>query len=138
MTVVGIQHGDIEPIVAFAVDANGDPLPGKTDIKIKIRRQSDGKYFDWSDNTFKTGASVSQLLQVLAEVSATYSSGEYHLDTVSHVKGFNTSLISNPVDDDIYFVTAIQDGGSDVKNLPKTGEIKVGTFVVSNHTPLTF
>lgn len=138
MTITGIQHGNIEPIIVFAIGADGDPLPGKTDIKVKIRRQSDGKYFDWSDNTFKVGASVSQMLQALEEVQATYSPGEYRLNTVVHVNGFNTSLVTNPISDDTYFVVADQDGGSDAVNLPQTGEIKVGTFVVSNHTPLIF
>jgi hypothetical protein len=138
MTIVGIQHGDKEPIVVTAMDTNGLPVIGKTDIKIKIRRQSDNYYFDWSDNTFKLGVAVSQLLQALDEVSVTFSAGEYRLNSLAHVNGFDTSLITNPVNNDIYFVCALQIGGTDVANLPQYGEIKVGTFVVANHTPVIF
>lgn len=129
MNCVRIQTGQTEPIVALIIDVNGDELTGKTDIKIRIRRVSDGFYFDWSDDTFKAGGSVSQLLEVLSEVSATLSPGEYHLDTASHVDGFDTSQIVNAADDDVYFVTAIQDGGTDAANVPMIGEIKVGSFV---------
>jgi len=129
MNCVRIQTGQKEPIVALIVDANGNELTGKTDIKIKIRRLSDGFYFDWADDTFRSGGAVSQLLQALSEVSGTYSPGEYQLNTASHVDGFDTSVITNAADDDVYFITAIQDSGTDAANVPLIGEIKVGNFV---------
>lgn len=129
MNCVRIQTGQKEPIVALIVDANGDELTGKTDIKIKVRRLSDGYYFDWSDDTFKAGASVSQMLQALIEVSAAYSPGEYQLNKAGHSGGFDTSTITNANDDDVYYVTAIQDSGTDAANVPLIGEIKVGSFV---------
>ena len=70
MSVVGIQHGVTEPIIVSIIDVNKAPITGLTDIKIQIRRQSDGFYFDWSDNTFKAAASVVNLWQALMEVSA--------------------------------------------------------------------
>jgi len=138
MSVVGIQHGRVEPIIVAVIDLSGQPLGGKSDIKIRIRRQSDNNYFDWNDNTFKLGASVLQLLQALEEVDALLSPGEYKLNSISHVNGFSTSLITNPNNDDIYFVTAVQDGGGDAANMPQYGELRVGTFVIADHTPMVF
>jgi len=50
---VQIQSGAKEPIVVMVVDNNGDPIAGLIDIKLKVRRNSDGFYLDWSDNIFK-------------------------------------------------------------------------------------
>lgn len=124
-----IQTGDKEPIVVYVEDATGEELTGKTDIKIKIRRLSNDNYFDWDDNTFKDPALAVQLLETLSEVSSTYSPGVYQLDTAQHQNGFDTSVIANPSADDTYYVTAVQDGGSDAANLPLNGEIKVGQYV---------
>jgi hypothetical protein len=132
MSCIRIQTGQIEPIVAVVVDIAGDLLPGKTNIKIRIRRNSDGYYFDWSDDTFKTAGTVAQMLQQLVEISATFSPGEYELHTgaTAHNHGFDTSKITNPASGgDDYFFTCIQDGGSDASNLPQSGEIKVGGFI---------
>jgi len=131
-----IQTGDKEPVVVLIVDGTGTPLTGKTNIKIRVRRLSDGFYFDWSDNTFKTGGSVVTLLQALVEVSATLSPGEYQLNKVGHVNGFNTLTIINPIANDTYVVTAIQDSGTDAGNVPQIGEVKVGGFADSISTNL--
>lgn len=138
MTVVGIQEKQKEPIRVVVIGSDGKPLTGKTNIKIRIQRYSDQKYFDWTDNTFKVGASVAQLLQALQEISATFSPGEYHLNFGSHSNGFNTSLITNAVENEIYFVTAIQDGADDAMNMPQIGEIRVGTFVITDRSPVIF
>ena len=124
-----IQTGDTEPIVVRVEDATGENLTGKTDIKVKIRRLSNDNYFDWDDNTFKAPVLVTQLLETLDEVSSTYSPGLYQLDTASHQNGFDTSVITNASSDDTYYVTAVQDGGTDAANLPLDGEIKVGQYV---------
>jgi hypothetical protein len=133
-----IQEGQKEPVRVVVLDSSGQFLTGKTDIKIRIQRNSDLKYFDWSDDTFKAGSSVTQALQALQEMSATYNPGVYHLNTVSHVDGFDTSVITNPVEGDIYFITAVQDGGSDASNLPQTGEVRVAKFVVTDKSPTVF
>lgn len=129
MTCVRIQTDQTEPITVLIVDANGDALPGKSDIKIKIRRLSDGLYFDWDDNEFKTPGAITQLLETLDPVSDSYSPGEYHLSTTDHPDGFDTSKIVNAADDDVYYITAIQDGGTDAANVPQIGEIKEGDFL---------
>lgn len=116
-----IPTGATEPITATVLDTNGDPLVGKTDIKVKVRRQSDDQWLDWSDMTFKAGGSVAQLLQALGEVSQTFAPGDYELD-------FDTSAIANPVADDIYHFTVMQDVGTDADNLPLNGDLEVGTW----------
>jgi hypothetical protein len=136
--MAGIQEKQKEPIRVFAVAFDGTPLTGKTSIKMKIQRKSDRLYFDWSDNTFKAGASVTSLLQVLSEVSATYSAGIYELNTGSHVYGFDTSLITNYTTGEIYFLTVIQDGEDDAVNLPQVGEIRAGSDVISDKSPVLF
>jgi len=138
-TCTRIQTGETEPIVVLILDASGDPLTGLTDIKIRVRRASDGFYLDWSDNTFK--ATPVQLLQQLEEISATYSPGEYHLDTLTHVGGFDTSTVVQTVDEEVYFFTSVQDGGTDASNPIQVGEIKVGGFVddiVEDRYPVIF
>lgn len=142
---VQIPTGSNEPVVVLVVDANGDPLTGKSDIKIQIRRRSNGEYFDWSDSTFKAYALVTSPLLTLVEVSAVASPGEYELDSpgLGHDKGFDTSNIVNPLADDHYFVTAIQDGGSaDAANMPQIGEIRVGgiadSIEVESRHPVVF
>lgn len=136
---VRIKTGAKEPIVVLIVDQNGDELTGLVDIKIKIRRGSDGFYLDWSDNNFK--AFPTQLLEALAEVSSVLSPGEYYLNTATHVEGFDTSTFVQLVDEEQYFVTAVQDGGSSAANVPQMGEIKVGGFVddiVEDRYPVIF
>jgi hypothetical protein len=136
------QTGSTEPIVVLVTDANGDELTGKTDIKVKMWRRSDGFFYDWSDETFKAAGHVS-LLKTLTEFNFALSPGVYYLNDIpaGHVGGFNTSLVSNPVGDDIYFFNAIQDPKTDASNSPFIGEVKVGGFVddiVEDRYPVIF
>lgn len=125
---VRVQTGAIEPIEAMALDIFGEPLTGKTDIKVWIRRISDNFYYDWSNNTFES--SPAQLSQELVEISSSKSPGEYRLYSPPyHINGFDTGAPTNKVMDDTYEITVDQVGGSDVSNLPEIGEIKVGQFV---------
>lgn len=136
---VRIKTGEKEPIVVLIVDKNGDPLTGLTNAKIKVRRGSDGFYLDWSDNTFR--ASPTQLLEALEEISSVYSPGEYQLNTPTHVDGFDTSTFVQLVDEEQYFITAIQDGADTASNVPQIGEIKAGGFVddiVEDRYPVIF
>ena len=136
---VQIQSGAKEPIVVMVVDDNSDLIIGLTDIKLKVRRNSDGFYLDWLDNTFKPV--VTQLLQSLEEVSPAFSPGEYRLNTVDHVDGFDTSTFVGALPEEVYFFTAIQDGGLNASNVPQIGEIKVGGYVdnvVEDRLPVIF
>ena len=126
---VNLETGGIEPIEVSISDLWGQPLLGATNIKAKVRRNSDLKYFDWSDNTFRSAGSVVQILEVLSPVSSVHSKGEYFLNTALHPKGWDTSKITNPVADDVYHITVIEDGSAFASNLPQVGEIKVGRWV---------
>jgi len=126
---IRIQSGDKEPIIATVFDEDGKLLPGKTDIKLKIWRASDGYFFDWDDNTFKLPGSVTQMLVVLSPTDVTYAPGEYQLSTPTHARGFNTANIVNPNSFDVYQFNILQDGGTDAVNVPQFGEIHVGGFI---------
>jgi len=125
--VVRIQSGQKEPVEVIIVDSSSVRLTGLTDIKLQIRRISDGFLFDWSDDTFK--ASPVTKLQVMSEISAANSPGEYKLDKAGHVDGFDMATITNKVADDVYRLTLIQDPVASADNVPQTGEIKEGDFI---------
>ena len=124
-----IQTGGKEPVETLIVTTSGVELTGSTNIKCKIRRLSDGKYYDWSDDTFKSSGSVVKLLEALREVSSVSSKGEYILDTLTHAKGWDTTKITNPISKDIYFITVVEDGTSLSGNLPQIGELKTGDWL---------
>jgi len=125
---VRIQTGAVEPIEVLAVDVLRRRLTGLTNIKVLIRRLSDGLHLDWLSNLF--APIPVQLFQALTEVSATYSPGAYHLATAPHSSGFDPGSIGNVNPDDTYVVTAVQDGDpQNAVNLPQVGEIKVGDWL---------
>jgi hypothetical protein len=126
---VRIQTGAKEPIEVMVLDTYGDPLTGKSDVVVKIRRQSDDFVYDWSDDEFKPPVSVASLSYPLVEVDSVNSPGEYRLDKAGHDNGFDTSTIVNPVNNDTYTITVTEDVANDAANLPAVGEIKVGQFV---------
>ncbi len=128
MNVVHIQTGAKEPIEVMAVDPLRTRLTGLTNLKLKIRRVSTGEYFDWNDNHFKLAPA--QLMETLVPVDPTRSPGEYKLNNAIHVDGFDTNVIVNPNDDDVYRVAVVQDGlPQNAANFPQIGEIKVGGWV---------
>jgi hypothetical protein len=120
-----IQTGAKEPIEVLIVDRQDRPQPltGLTDIKLKIRRVSDDKWFDWADNYFR--ASPGQKLIVLDPIGE----GEYRLDNVDHVRGFDTSKIQNKTWDEVYRLMVVQDGGTGAGNVPQVGELHEGDWL---------
>ena len=123
MPTVRIQTGATEPVEVLVVDALRNPLVGLTNVKVKIRRLSDNLFFDWSSNAFS--ATPATLLKALVPVDASSFPGEYRLDSSPHVKGFNTSAITNPTSDETYRVTVVQDGSpQSAANVPQIGEEK--------------
>ena len=127
MSVVRIQTGATEPIEVLAVDSLRAPLIGLVNLEVRIRRYSNGEYFDWSDSTFK--ASPTNLYTILQPVDSTRSPGSYYLNTAPHLLGFNTSAIVNPNDDDTYRIVVEQLGTpQNATNAPWEGEIKVGDW----------
>jgi len=120
-SVVRIQTGATERIEALILDGSLVPLAGKTDILVSIRRWSDGYFLDWNDDTFKASGWTTRQV-AMTEVSATNAPGEYY-------RALDTSAITNQTADDTYEIRVDQSPGTDAKNLPQVGEIKVGQFV---------
>lgn len=122
-----IKPGEREPVeIQVANRYTDEPLTDKTNLFIKIRRINDDLYFDWNDNTFKVPASVGILHVALVEVSKPYSPGLYHLNYgPSHLRGFDTSQITNAGLSDVYDVTVEQIGDSDAAGLPVGYELQI-------------
>lgn len=111
-----------EQIELYATNRRGAALTGKTDLYVRVRRQSDGLYLDWNDDTFKASGWTT-LNQILTEVDATNSPGLYLV-----TGGLDTSAITNAGTDDVYVVIPLQTPGTDA-SLPAPGEIRVGDYV---------
>ncbi|MGK3995070.1 hypothetical protein [Sorangium sp. So ce1024] len=58
-------------------DTDGALVSGASDVTLRIQRVADGLWYDWSDSTFKAGASVVDLDQDMPEVDATRAPGLY-------------------------------------------------------------
>lgn len=128
MESVRVQSGATEPVEVLAVDSSRAGLVGLTNLKIRVRRLSDGKFLDWDDNVWKSTGIV-QLLETLTKVDDTNAPGRYQLATASHPNGLDFSILSMPAADAVV-VTALQDGSpQNAINFPQEGEIKVGDYV---------
>lgn len=121
MSSVRVQTGATERIEVLILDATLDPLTGKSDILISIRRVSDGFFYDFNDDTFKSSGWTTRQT-AMSEISATNAPGEYSYD-------FDTSAITNAAADDTYQIRVDQSPGTDAANVPQIGEVKVGQFV---------
>jgi hypothetical protein len=121
MSCVRIQTDATERIQCTALDASTDPLTGVTDLLIAIQRVSDGFWYDFNDDTFKASGWTTRQLAMI-QVSVTLAPGEYYYD-------FDTSSIVSPTANDTYMIYVDQSPGTTVKNVPITGEVKVGQFV---------
>jgi len=119
-----------EPIEVQVFDVNAQPLRGKTDISLYIRRNHDDLYLDWHDDTFKLPTEVIQMFATLQEVSSLYAPGIYRLNTVAHVCGLDTSRITNATNHDVYAITVVQIGGTDAVGLPTGFELHVDATLV--------
>lgn len=122
--ILTIATGTVEPIVFEARTREGELITGLTDLYIAIQRRSDGKWYDFNDRIFKVAGSCISRTQVLTEVGATYSTGQY-------AWSWDTSLAAAEagwVDDDIYAINVLQiNGGTPVWGLPAClGELRVG------------
>jgi hypothetical protein len=96
----------------------GELITGATNIKVKVRRSSDGLVLDWDDMTFKAAGDVVQLLQVMDEVDATQFPGEYSYS-------LDLSAVTNANTYESYSVTVVEDGTSNAANLPQAGSFRV-------------
>lgn len=116
-----IRTGETERIEVLVLNGKLNPLAGKTDILLSIRRVSDDYFYDFNDDTFKNSGWTTKQQQ-MTETSSVNASGNYHYN-------FDTSDIVNIVDDDTYEIRVDQDPGVDAANLPQSGEIKVGQYI---------
>lgn len=66
-----------EAITFDLTEDDGTPITGANDVTLRVRRVSDGFWFDWSDSTFKAGGSVVDLDEAMAEPDATRAPGMY-------------------------------------------------------------
>jgi len=115
-----IVLGDVEPIAVDVRDSKGLPLAGLTDIYIRIYRESDNFFLDWSDNTFKSYITITPTnnRRLLTEVNSAGAPGIYEL-----AGGWDTSL-TNLATIETVFVTALQTPGTNAR-LPNPAEIKI-------------
>jgi len=116
---VRVRTGAVEPIRVFAVDGDGNPLTGLTDLFVRVSRASDGFYLDWAGPTFAVSGWTT-LDQVLTEVDAVNAPGIYEV-----VGGLDTGAITNAVLDDDYLILPLQSPGTNAV-LPAPAELKVG------------
>lgn len=122
MTSTRIATGTVEPIQLFVINDEGDPLTGKTDLFIRLRRESDGGYLDWVDNTFKAVGWTTRD-QPLTEIDVTLAAGFYEVPN-----GLDTSVNIVEFKDQDLTVIPLQTPGIDAV-LPVPEELKVGQFV---------
>jgi len=113
-----IEKGEVEPVSFYAVDALNQPLTGKADLFIRVRRGSDNFYLDWDDLLFKSSGWTT-LDKPLTEVDATNSPGLYEI-----TGGFDSSVITNlNIEENLTF-TSLQNPGTDVA-IPPPVELQV-------------
>jgi len=111
-----IKLGEVECISIYAVDANGSPLVGATDIYVRIRRKSDGYYLDWGDMTFKAvGWAI--LDKLLSETDSSRDPGNYETS-------FDSGAVTNLADTEDLTVRALQSLGTNA-TLPPPAELQV-------------
>lgn len=101
--MIYVRAGSIEPIEVLALQSDGAALTGSTNLRVDIRRDSDGHFLDFADETFKSsGWSTRQA--TLAEVSSSLAPGAYRTtvnttgwagDYILTVREVSTSLAAN-------------------------------------------
>lgn len=118
MSVITLKAGKVEPVEVYARAAAGGALTGSTNLRVQVRRQSNGHFFDFNDSTFKASGWTTKQA-TLTEVSSTDEPGWYSLSG-----GLDTSGWA----DGSYLVTTLEVSTTLVANGPQfaTGEIRVG------------
>ncbi len=119
--VVRILDGDTERIEAVMLDGSLAPITGLATVLLSIRRVSDGFWYDFDDDTFKTSGWTTRQ-QAMTETDSTNDQGQYHYD-------FNTSSITNASVDDTYMIRVDQVAAA---NVPQFGELKIDQWLKDN------
>lgn len=118
METVRVKYGTTERLFATMMNSAGSPVTGLSDVLVEIYRKSDGKYFDFNDETFKSSGWTTRQ-QAMTELSAIYSPGVYYYD-------FDTTGHSSAFVEENYLITVTSATSA---NDPLYGELKVGGFV---------
>lgn len=121
-TSTPIQRGRTEPIRLDVRDGVGDPFTGATGVLVRVQRESDGEFLDFSDLTFKAAGWTTRDPATVA-ADASLLPGIYEL-----TGGFPSGSVTNLVDDDAYIVYPVNSGAGDTFGavLPPAGEFKIG------------
>ena len=100
--------GAVEPIEFFATDGTGAPITGMADLKAAVRRQSDGKWLDFDDGTFKSSGWGTQQ-QTMTEYQAGIAPGFYRftLDTSSFGTADTYVIVIQEVPATLYLYTSL-------------------------------
>jgi hypothetical protein len=117
MIVSEITAGTVEPIQVYARSTDG-PLTGSSNLRVSIRRESDGLFYDFNDATFKAYASATTPLATLTEVDAAHAAGYYKVSGGVDTTGWASGS---------YFVTGSEVSTELVVNGPDfaNGEIRI-------------
>ncbi len=116
METVRIQNGQTERVEILALDADGNPATGLTDVLLSIRRwyNNQWQWKDFADNTFKSSGWTTRQI-VMTEVSASLEPGVYY---------YNFDTTGFPDSDYEFWVES-----NTAANLPGRGELKTGGYV---------
>lgn len=123
MSTVEITAGTVEPLEAYARAAAGGALTGSANLRVQIRRLSDGYFLDFNDSTFKNAGWTTRQATI-SEISSTNAPGEYRLTSGVDTTGWSAGS---------YAVTFLEVSTSLVANGPQfaTGEIRIVTATPS-------
>lgn len=119
---VYVRQTDPETIVLDVRDEAGEPLTGATGVLVRVRRDSDGQYFDWDDATYKASGWTTRDATA-TELDASSAPGLYGV-----AGGYPTPTVTNSVPDDRYLVIPCNSGAADTEDavLPPPAEFRVG------------
>lgn len=117
--MIYVRAGDTEPIEVLALQSDGTALTGSTNLRVDIRRDSDGKFLDFADLTFKTSGWTTRQA-TLTEVSSSLAPGAYRttVDTTGWAAGD-------------YVVTAREVTTSLAANMPAGDTFRVGGSIAN-------
>ena len=116
-----VENGKVEPITIST------GIAGQT-VEIRICRQSDGFFLDWSDDTFKAVGGVTTLDQTLTEKDATNAPGIYSLASANHPNGLDTSILNTldpTVDYSLLVIANVTAGPQFASTSVEPAELKV-------------
>lgn len=125
MSIVEITASTVEPLHAYVQKASdGTALTGSSNLRVQIRRASDGYFLDFNDATFKASGWTTRQA-TLTEVSSSNDPGWYRYSTGVDTTGWTAGS---------YFVTFLETSTTLALGAPSfaTGEIRIVTAKASD------